>query len=150
MTKPLKPEQEQITHMFVDQNLSKHQIAAKLDMKPASVSRVLNQENVSYEVAKRREDLRIKMKITKEDVANILLDGVEMARVMAEPSTMIQGGRELGKMLGYYEPEVVKHEVNVQSADFQTQLKTLTDQELYALLEEHTVEGEFKEIQDGS
>lgn len=152
-TKPLSPEQERAAHLFADQNKNKYEIASIMGTTPAAVSRVLNQEHVSHEVAKRREDLRIKTKTTREDVANIFLDSVEMARVMAEPATMIQGGRELGKMLGYYEPEKVQVEISHSSQDFQNQLRTLTDAQLYELLEqEKEVQGEVIEhgVQSGS
>lgn len=140
--KTLTPEQEKVAALFVEGGKNKHEIAKSLGTTPSAVSRTLNQEHVSYEVAKRREDMRIKMKMTREDVAQVFIDAIEMARVMAEPSTMIQGGREVGKMLGYYEPETVRVEISNNVQELQQQLRTLTDAELYQLMNEHEVEGE--------
>ena len=139
--KELTPEQEKVVTMFVEEGKNKHQIAKELGTAPQAVSRALNQEHVNHEVARRREDYRIRMKLSREDVAQVFSDAIEMARVMAEPSTMIQGAREVGKMLGYYEPEVVKVQLSEGSKSIQDQLKTLTDAELYQLLEKE-VDGE--------
>lgn len=134
--KPLSPEQEQMVFMHVDQNTGRNDIAKKLGTNKAAVSRSLNQPHVAQEIEKRREDYRIRMKLTREDVAEVFSDAINMARIMSEPSTMIMGAKEVGKMLGYYEPETVKVIISDGTKSLQEQLKTMTDDELYQLMQE--------------
>jgi hypothetical protein len=137
----LKPHQEQAVFKFVEENKAPAQIARELGTTTNGVKNMLGQANVKHEIEKRREDYRIRMKLTREDVAGVFSDAIEMARVMAEPATMIQGAKEVGRMLGYYEPEVIKLQVSNDSATLQQQLRNLTEAELYQLLEKE-VEGE--------
>lgn len=72
--------------------------------------------------------------MTRKRVMDMLNEAYECAKMVSEPSSMVAAAREIGKMCGYYEPEVkiVKH-VGVPLID---QLNTLSDAELEKLLEE--------------
>lgn len=135
-TKKLSPTEEQAVFMHIDQNMSRNEIARKTETSKQAVSMQLNRPHVQREIEQRREDYRIRMKLTREDVAEVFSDAINMARVMSEPATMIMGAREVGKMLGYYEPEVIKVQMSDSAQGLQEQLRTLTDAELYALLAE--------------
>jgi len=43
--------------------------------------------------------------MTRQKVIDGMLEGVQMARMMAEPSTMIAGWREIGRLCGFYMDE---------------------------------------------
>jgi len=135
-TKKLSATEEQVVFMHIDQNMSRNEIARVTETTKAGVSHQLSRPHVAHEIEKRREDYRIRMKLTREDVAEVFSDAINMARFMSEPSTMIMGAREVGKMLGYYEPEVIKVQMSDSAVSLQDQLKVLTDAELYALLAE--------------
>lgn len=66
--------------------------------------------------------------MTRKRVMDGLLDAAEMAKLMAEPSSMVAAWREIGKMCGYYEP--VKLKVDVTLNGQRNRLERMTDAEL--------------------
>lgn len=72
--------------------------------------------------------------MTRKRVMDGLLEGVEMAKLMAEPASMISGWREIGKMCGYYEPTRHKVDVNVSGNVVMERMNRLTDAELLKLI----------------
>jgi phage terminase small subunit len=90
-----------------------------------NVLRVYQQEKAAYEAASQ---------MTRKRVMDGLLEAVEMAKLMAEPATMVSGWREIGRMCGYYEP--VKHtlDINIKGDVTLRQLNGMTDAELLKAL----------------
>jgi hypothetical protein len=71
--------------------------------------------------------------MTRKQVMEGLLESIEMAKLMAEPATMVSGWREIGKLCGYYEPVKKKVEVSITGA--QQRLEKLTDAQLFELIQ---------------
>lgn len=59
---------------------------------------------------KKKNELSVQMTRTK--VMEGLLEGIEMAKLVADPNAIIRGWREVGQMCGYYAPKKVEHTVN--------------------------------------
>lgn len=74
--------------------------------------------------------------MTRKKVMDGLLEAVEMAKLMAEPATMVSGWREIGKMCGYYEPKKVQVDVNVTGNVIHQRLNSLSDADLLRLIQE--------------
>lgn len=74
--------------------------------------------------------------MTRKRVMDGLLEGIEMAKMMAEPASVIAGWREIGKMCGYYEPVQVKHTVTHEGKVILDRLEKLSDDELFRLIQE--------------
>ena len=55
-----------------------------------------------------------RLQIERQDVITGLLEAIEQARAQANPASMIAGLREIGRMLGFYEPQ--RHAVEVSAA----------------------------------
>jgi phage terminase small subunit len=72
--------------------------------------------------------------MTRQKVMDGLLEGIEMAKLMAEPSTMISGWREVGKMCGYYAPVEHKMKVDVTGNIVVDRLNSLSDAELLKVI----------------
>ena len=72
--------------------------------------------------------------MTRKKVMDGLLEGVEMAKLMAEPASMISGWREIGKMCGYYEPTRHKVDINVTGNVVMERMNRLSDAELLKLI----------------
>lgn len=67
--------------------------------------------------------------MTKKRVMDMLVESYEMAKLMAEPSTMVGAAREIGKMCGYYAP--VKAEITVNDGSSQkARMERMSDEEL--------------------
>ena len=87
--------------------------------------------------------------MTRQKVMEGLLEAVEMAKIQADPTAMIAGWREVGKMCGYYEPVKKQIDVNITGNVVMERLNKLSDAELLKLIETETtnaLEGEFVEV----
>ncbi len=94
-----------------------------------NILRVYQQEKAAYEAASQ---------MTRKKVMDMLLESFEMAKLMAEPASMVSAAREVGKMCGYYEP--VKHtlDITVKGDVTLRQLNGMTDAELLKTLHADT------------
>lgn len=72
--------------------------------------------------------------MTRQKVMDGLLEGVEMAKLMAEPMTMISGWREIGKMCGYYAPVEHRVKVDVTGNIVIDRLNSMSDAELLKVI----------------
>lgn len=82
--------------------------------------------------------------IRRLDVLNIFIEAIDMARTLADPAQMINGAKEVGKMMGFYEPETLKLEVAGSTGAMAAKFKQLTDAELFDIASKRAkvVEGE--------
>lgn len=84
--------------------------------------------------------------MTRQKVMEGLLEAVEMAKIQADPTAMIAGWREVGKMCGYYEPTKKQIDVNITGNVVMERLNRLSDAELLKLIGEqagNVIEGEL-------
>lgn len=78
--------------------------------------------------------------MTRKKVMDGLMEGIEMAKLLAEPASVIAGWREIGKMCGYYEPVKKVIELNVTGQVVMRKLEQMSDADLMALLTQATPE----------
>lgn len=71
--------------------------------------------------------------ISRLDVLNMFLEAIDMARMISDPGQMINGADKIAKMMGYYEPEEVKVDVNVNYDGAMRKIRELSDVELIEL-----------------
>lgn len=93
--------------------------------KMPNVLKAYHEEKAKYEAAGQ---------MSRKRVMDGLLEAVEMAKLMAEPSTMVSGWREIGKMCGYYEPTKIQIEHNITGDVTVRQLNGMSDAELLKLI----------------
>ena len=72
--------------------------------------------------------------MTRKKVMDMLLESYDMAKLLAEPSTMVAAAREVGKMCGYYAPTEVKMKVDVTGNIVVDRLNSMSDAELLKLI----------------
>jgi len=117
---------------------SVHQTAQNMERSPkvrAAIKWLINQSTINIE------------ELTKSDVLTGMMDAVEAAATSAE---LVMAWREIGKLLGSYEPERKILEIHDYSQD---ELKEVSDKELLRLAGgkiQEVVEGEFEEIEDAN
>lgn len=99
--------------------------------KMPNILALYNEEKAKYEEA---------AQMTRQRVMDGLLEAVEMAKLMAEPATMVSGWREIGKMCGYFEPKKVDINVNVAGNVIHQRLNQLSDAELLKIIQEQGAE----------
>lgn len=68
--------------------------------------------------------------MSRKKVMDMHMEAFEMAKLMAEPASMVSAAREIGKMCGYYAPVEVKVKVDVQGNLIVGHLNALSDSEL--------------------
>jgi len=72
--------------------------------------------------------------MTRKRVMDGMLESIEMAKLMAEPATMVAGWREIGKICGYYAPVETRVKVDVSGNVVLGQMNSMTDAELLKLI----------------
>jgi len=84
--------------------------------------------------------------ITKEDVVHGYKDAVDMARVLAEPLTMLVGWEKIAKILGYDQPQRVDININASVEVQKNVVKSMSDEELVRQLGAgNVIDAEFYE-----
>ena len=73
--------------------------------------------------------------MTRQKVMDGMLEAIEMAKMMAEPSSMIAGWREIGKICGYYAPVEHRVKVDVSGNVIVDRLNRLSDAELLKIIQ---------------
>lgn len=89
--------------------------------------------------------------MTREKVMNGFLEAIEMARIQADPKVMINGWTEIGRMCGYYAPELKRIDISLSAKRMVDKFETMSDEELlqYAEKQALTFEGSTnQEVQD--
>lgn len=84
----------------------------------------------------------------RKRVMDGFLEAVEFAKMQADPGNMIAGWREIGRMCGYYAPEVKKIDVNITTKRVIDKLETMSDDELLQLVDQNAraLEGEAHRV----
>lgn len=94
-------------------------------VKMPNILRVYEAEKLKYEEASQ---------MTRKRVMDGLLEGIELAKLMAEPASVIGGWREIGKMCGYYEPVKRRVEVSVNGNVVLERMNQMSDADLLRLV----------------
>lgn len=81
--------------------------------------------------------------VTRSEIIGGFKEAIDMARANEDPNTMIRGWRELGLIADVYAPETKRHVLSVEVEELRKQLKALSDEELFKI-----IEGEIDESQD--
>lgn len=100
-------------------------------------------EEVKQALAIARSEITSQTTLTRLDVIDGILDAIQLARLAAEPASMIQGYDKLAKIMGFYAPETIKVEVSVSQERLRQKMESMSDEDLLRMAEGHTVDGEF-------
>jgi phage terminase small subunit len=124
-----------VAEYLVDGNGTQAAIRAGYGRAGAHVeaSRLLRDPKVAAAVRTGQCELAAQHQMTRERVVQELLEAIDMARQQADPGTMIAGWREIGRLCGFYAPEVKKIDLNVSARRVIGKLEALSDAELLRL-----------------
>lgn len=103
------------------------------------------------EVAAAREALRRtaqqKLKVTREDVIQGLMEAIHDARLLADPMAQIRGWAEVRKTAGLDEPIKVDLTMREGSAKARKQIAAVPDSELLQLVDDgNVIDADFHEV----
>jgi hypothetical protein len=96
--------------------------------------RALANDNVQKALQARQSADATRLSIKRDDVLAGLLEAVSEARELRNPAAMIAGCREIGKMLGFYQPAQIKVDLDGGSQT-ESRLSRMTDDELLKIIE---------------
>ncbi len=97
-------------------------------------SRTLRIAKVSEALQARQAADATRLSIQREDVLVGLLEAVDQAREQRNPMGMIAGYREIGRLMGFYAPEVKRVDLNVDGQTEMGRLNQMSDAELLKII----------------
>lgn len=103
---------------------------------PSYGYRMAKMPNVLAEYNKIKAKYEEAAQMTRKKVMDMQLEAFEMAKLMAEPASMVSAAREIGRMCGYYEPVKQKIEVSVNGQIAVKRMESMTDEELVKFITE--------------
>lgn len=103
-------------------------------------------EVVKVELEKARAEMRDLTKITRLEIIEGFMDGINIARVQADAANVIKGWSEIARVLGLAAPEVHKIELTLGQQRLRSKLEALSDAELLAVQEGRILEGQAKVV----
>lgn len=107
---------------------------------------VEEQPSVAAELGRIRAMMSVDSGVTKEDIVKMLQEAAILAKFQGDATGLVAAARELGKMLGFYAPEVKKTLIGVDKETLKRALADMTDEELYRVAHARPLEGEFKRL----
>lgn len=124
-----------IDEYVINPNASAAARAAGYSKTSARVSahRMLSDKTIKVAIALKKQELAQQYEITKQTVINELLGAVEMALVKNDAGSMIRAWCEIAKIMGFYNPEIVKPVNGTDNDALRAKIKSMSDDELYAL-----------------
>jgi phage terminase small subunit len=101
---------------------------------------LMRQPNVSAAVDYYQRQHEAAGAVTRKRVMEGFLRGIELAEIQGDAQNVIGGWRELGRMCGYYAPEVKKIDINMTAKRLISRFETMSDEDLMRMMEESAVE----------
>lgn len=89
----------------------------------------------------------------RKQVLQGILEAIEIAKDMRQPSSMISGWKEVGRMCGFYEPERREITLSVDKKEIMREIQEMDTKDLleYAArkdAEDHALDAEFEVVED--
>lgn len=140
LDKPEKPLTER-QKKFVDDVMT-----GKTTEKHGNIGRAAQ---VQKALAEARSEITTVTTLTRMDVIDGIMEGINMAKMMAEPATMIKGWVEVGRILGLDAPDPRKKALSTNADMLQTKLLNMTTAELLELAAGNMppIEGEAQRVE---
>lgn len=113
-------------------------------------SKLFRQPKIQAAIAYYQRQSEAAGMVTRKKVMDGFLRAIEMSEMLGDPHAMIKGWSELGKMCGYYAPEVKKIDINLTAKRLISKFETMTDEDLVKMMEEsvNEIEGEAVRVDE--
>lgn len=107
-------------------------------------------EKVTNALATARAQMQDISTITRIDVLNGIMEGIDMAKLNAEPATIVKGWVEISKILGYDQPEQKRKVLSTNANMLQDRLLHMSTADLLELAAGNMapIEGEASRVED--
>lgn len=103
---------------------------------PSYGYRMAKMPNVLAEYQRIKAKFEEAAQMSRKKVMDMLVESYDMAKLMAEPASMVSAAREIGKMCGYYEPVKTKIEMTVNGQVVHKHMESMSDEDLVKFIAE--------------
>ncbi len=133
--KPLTDKQKAFIKFWAEgESLTTAAVKAGYNDGPSIAYRMARMPNVLALKAKYEAKYEEAAQMTRKKVMDMHLEAFEMAKLMAEPATMVSAAREVGKMCGYYAPVEHKIKVDITGNIILDRMNSMSDAELLKVI----------------
>lgn len=95
----------------------------------------LRKPQIKAAIQARQAATALELGITKQQVISDILGAMQAARLQGNPGAMIQGAREIGKLMGFYSPELVEIHMSTNDAALKARYEAMSDEELMSVID---------------
>ncbi len=103
---------------------------------PSYGYRMAKMPNILAEYRRIKAKFEEAAQMSRKKVMDMLVESYDMAKLMAEPASMVSAAREIGKMCGYYEPVKTKIEMTVNGQVVHKHMESMSDEDLVKFIAE--------------
>lgn len=135
--KPLTEMQKAFVKFWAEgDSISTAMMRAGYNEQPSYGYRMAKMPNVLAEYERIKKAYEDAAQMTRKKVMDMHLEAYEMAKLMAEPATMVSAAREIGRMCGYYEPVKQKLEISVSGQIAVKRIESMSTEDLIKMVAE--------------
>lgn len=135
--KPLTEMQKAFVKFWAEgDSISTAMMRAGYNEQPSYGYRMAKMPNVLAEYDRIKRAYEDAAQMTRKKVMDMHLEAYEMAKLMAEPATMVSAAREIGRMCGYYEPVKQKVEISVNGQIAVKRIESMDTEDLIKMVAE--------------
>lgn len=133
--KPLTAMQKQFVKFWAEgDSITAAMHRAGYNEQPSYGYRMAKMPNILAEYQRVKQAYEDAAQMTRKKVMDMFLESYEMAKLMAEPATMVSSAREIGRMCGYYEPVKQKIEFTVNGQIIHKKLDSMDTEDLIKMV----------------
>ena len=137
VNKPLTDMQKAFVKFWAEgDSIPNAMVRAGYNEQPSYGYRMAKMPNILVEFDRIKAKWEDAAQMTRKKVMDMHLEAFDMAKMMAEPASMVSAAREIGRMCGYYEPVKQKIEVSVNGQIAVKRLESMSDEDLLKLVTE--------------
>lgn len=116
--------------------MNPHQAAKRAGYTSSGSVKQLEHPTTAALINLKRIELARVQGISKEKVLDMFMEAFQLSRTLEDPATMVRAATEVGKMLGYYAPEVKQFNIDVRQLHTVRQLEELSTEQLAKMVDE--------------
>ena len=99
--------------------------------------RLTEDNRIASAIAAKQAENAAKLELTREEVLRGLCDAVKLAKEQGNPAAMVSAWREIGRVIGCYQPEVKRVELSAEGKALQYHYAGMSDEELLEIIAHH-------------
>lgn len=99
--------------------------------------RLTKDNRIASAIAAKQAENAAKLELKREDVLKGLLEAVKLAEEQANPAALVSAWREIGRVIGCYQPETKRVELSAEGQALQYRYAGMSDEELLEIILRH-------------